>query len=89
MKIFETSFLKLFCLLKLIWGMRKPSNTGLQVIILCQKIYLATVTQEKHTTSENRKHSCIGFFSNVLVFIIPQSTRHIDTSGHIPGMADT
>ena len=70
-------------------GMRKPGNTGLQVIILCQKIYLATVTQEKHATSENHKHSCVVFFSNVLVFIIPQSTRQINTSGHMPGMVDT
>ena len=44
---------------------------------------------KKYSPFENCHDSCIALFSSVLVFIIPHSTRAINTSGHIPGIADT
>ena len=44
-------FRKLFLhfVLNWIWGMGDCSKTDLQVILVCQKLHLAKVTQEKNT----------------------------------------
>ena len=68
--------------------MRNCIKTNLYVIIVCQKLNLAKVTQEKYVTSQNCKDSCIALFTSVLVFLSPQITKNIDTSGHIPGISD-
>ena len=44
--IFENRFA---FVLNWIWGMRNCSKTDPQVIIVCQKLHLAKVTQEKNT----------------------------------------
>ena len=47
-KIFENVFF--IFVLNWIWGMRNCSIAGLQVIIVCQKLHSAKVTQEKYAT---------------------------------------